>query len=454
MKPSLLFGLLLCGFLHGFMGLSLHHTTSVLVKTRETFKLADLQLLQAQVQTDSLCECRRLVLDAATGSSILQLDNMDPHFQSALTANYPAAKPQTEEEGHSYGIPSFLRSCDWVGRVVETGSTPQELVQNLRRSSSTRTLAPWTMTCLRMITSSFPVNNTTTNPVLPGYAQKTLLCAISQVIKAPAALDPVAAEDELIAVDTGEGLYLVQKFVSVPYKADHASATNLAKLWAKRPFPYSSAMNYDAAKMIVDTLAHIVIAEEKRPRLLDATCGSGTFLALAMERGMRVTGWDTNELCVQGSKRNLEFIFGSDTVEQDCDLHVRSCLEENSNGSFAYDCVASNLPWGINSSVRKDSNRDIPQSSKAGLTMMMSSIRRELPKGIPCAFVYKDIEERPETDRMDWWLEMGFQLLGTARIPQKNFALPFKGRKKKKKASPESERTGRSDCVVALVKTF
>eukprot|EP00536_Pseudo-nitzschia_multiseries_P016157 jgi/Psemu1/292398/fgenesh1_pg.1033_\ len=90
--------------------------------------------------------------------------------------------------------------------------------------------------------------------------------------------------------------------------------------------------------------------------LLDPTCGSGTFLALALARGFRVEGRDINPSVAEGAIRNLEHVFGRETVGALARVETRdSCnnseprtasasANATSNG-VDVSCVVANLPW-------------------------------------------------------------------------------------------------------------
>ena len=288
-----------------------------LVKTKETFKLADLQLLGGKLQTQSFADCRRLVLDAATGSSLLQLN---PHFNTTTSL-------LTEVKASL-----FLKQYHWLGRVLASGSSGENLVAQLRGDSFERDSAPqncpWTLNYLRMILSG--------DKKKLAYTQKTLLCAIAQQLQEPAALNPNQALDRLLLVESGKCIYLVKLLDTVD---NEKSLVN--DKWSQRPFPYSSAMNLEAATIVMDTLAHLVDQRQQLhaklppvsqpPCFLDVACGSGTFLALALERGMKVVGWDSNPACTTGSRENLEFLFGKSRVEHDCQIESRDSLLELSS---------------------------------------------------------------------------------------------------------------------------
>jgi hypothetical protein len=128
-----------------------------------------------------------------------------------------------------------------------------------------------------------------------GYSLKTLLCSVAPYIRAQPALDPKEASDQLILVDTTEsgitlGRILPHSTVKTP--ASQREQTFSKSTWTKRPFQYSSAIHPTAAGIVVDLLLDLILCRRREPsdtskriRVLDPTCGSGTFLAyfLALE---------------------------------------------------------------------------------------------------------------------------------------------------------------------------
>ena len=340
-------------------------------------------------------------------------------------------------------LPSFfLCQCDWLGLVLASGPTAKELVAQLCRdvscekdATTTPQNRPWTLNYLRMIPS-----NCSDEKV--AYTQRTLLCAVAQMLQEPAALDPSQALDRLILVEeSGSCIYLVK----IVHSTDDTEESLMSDKWSQRPFPYSSAMNLEAATIVLDTLAHLVFEqrrqqlqgqhffeakEEQPPRLLDITCGSGMLLALALERGMQAVGWDSNPACAVGSRKNLEILFGKNQVEQDCQIETRDSLLGISNQKMQamnVDCITSNLPLGHNTVNGADQ-----------IEQLLLVARRFLSGGVPCAFVLK----KP----IESWGQLGYRVLGQAHIPQRNFQLP--GQRQRDAPS------GRSDCVVIFVETL
>lgn len=490
-----------------------------LAKTKETFKLAELQFLEFDIQMSNACTFgdssnnigqeaafQHLLVDSATGSSLLgfeleeeggnsytqELWNYLLNLDRNTSAYFPAAAASAL---------SSLARCDWISLVLAQGSSPQDLCFQLEQwnkgSSKKVNLDLWTLDylCMQSSSSSRQRRNRSRRP----YTQKTLLCAISQALfPAKAALDPAASLNQLVLVETvsekrltyhnngddNSMFYLVKRLPELrPLPSLLSSSYNFLNNWRNRPFPYSSSMNPAAAEIVVDLLISIWqskhqafppnITDDNDPpkpyvqhqiqqqlRLLDPTCGSGTFLAYAIERGMHVTGWDISSTCIQGCKANLEHLLvgdsrrlnsnNNDNVLQDnscyeLELRDSSRLHQDRHGSsadYAVDCLACNLPWGLNTAKCTDEN-----------VRILQGLHKMLPPGVPCAFVAKE-NLQPQLQKI------GYRVLGQAHIPQRNFDLPQSEKKKKKKGADENQtqqrpqvRKGRSDCIITIAET-
>ena len=86
--------------------------------------------------------------------------------------------------------------------------------------------------------------------------------------------------------------------------------------------------------------------------LLDPTCGSGTFLALALANDFYVEGCDINPSVADGAIQNIEYLFDKEKVNEYANVEARdSCNpwrhDEPSSLNTINDisCVVANLPW-------------------------------------------------------------------------------------------------------------
>jgi hypothetical protein len=437
---------------------------TLLAKTKETFKLAELQLLEAQLQAQyppCLCplseECppfnlTRVLIDRLTGSSLLRLETH-------------RSGERSHEMLSSFSSISSLKRCDWIGEVIALAHNPDDFLTEIHclPSASMDRVGQWTLDYVRMDGTGVAV---TRNPscTQTRYTMKSLLCAVANALPSPPALDPNLADHHLILVDTIQSFYLIRTISPKPSSSstfgssERRRTTTLEKLWARRPFQYSSAINTGVAESVIEILNTLCRRRDadiannsngdgkllaSRLRLLDPTCGSGTFLAIAIARGFQVVGYDINPACVTGSLRNLEFIFSKDVVDdfasvQLCDSsRIRDVDQLCPPGKI--DCVVANLPWGRNSVEYADENRRI-----------LCSVRARIESGTPCAFVTRvpssaDLSESGALQDLPTSLftTTGFAVLGQAYVPQRGFALPS-GLKNKKKEKRKNGTNGKA----------
>jgi tRNA G10 N-methylase Trm11 len=169
----------------------------------------------------------------------------------------------------------------------------------------------------------------------------------------------------------------------------------------------------NVAEIVIDLLSDMTTQSSDAPvTLLDPTCGSGSFLAFAIGKGMRVEACDCNSSCVDGSVRNLKHVLGEEKVKSMTNIQLH---DSSSNmwkeSETEIDCVVADLPWGVNSIEYVEENSRI-----------LKSVRARLSTGIPCALVTRDPDPNIFTDS-------DFEVIGQAYVPPRDFALP-KGRKK------------------------
>jgi hypothetical protein len=418
-----------------------------LAKTTETFKLAELQLLEIQLQVDSRSgaySCERLLVDRATGSSLFLLT---VHDDDVLL------QPWRKNNNGNTFLPSSIRRFEWIARIVARGETAHALldsIQSLDDLGIRDDDGGWTLDYTRLQSSpALPYNKRDSVK----YTSKTLICCVAQSLGPRAALDPRTATDRLLLVDTDDGLFLVQKLDMQKNDNDSSSSgVSFLSKWKQRPFQYSSSINVNVALIVVDLLLDLVQQQRQHQqsgimngtndeeriaiRLLDPTCGSGTFLAAAIDRGATVVveGWDVNQRCVEGAQRNLEALYGGDgVVSTDCKVCLRDAGKARRSSESdlqLFDCMVANLPWGQNTLESYKENEKIIQN--------LSSF---LVRGAPCAFVTKK-------DATKQFEDGGFIILGTANIPQRDFVRP-KGYKKRLHDGDENDKST-SDCVVTI----
>jgi predicted Fe-S protein YdhL (DUF1289 family) len=223
-----------------------------------------------------------------------------------------------------------------------------------------------------------------------------LLCAVSRALPGEPSLsssssllqdNKVGSITPYIIIETSSQLYLAQKLSvrqsTIPtqdkvnfdlaqqqqqQQQQYISITDqFQSLWSKRPFQYSGAINIGVASIIIDMLSDALQLRQEQhqqlhtrvssmdsidntnnnmmstskkqriTRILDPTCGSGTFLALALMIWcgkyttatatatdssndtviVEATGIDSNYKCARGTMANLRHIFGLSTSDDD-----------------------------------------------------------------------------------------------------------------------------------------
>jgi len=479
---------------------------SLLFKTKETFKLAEIQNLEASLQTacsetfhdgssydnndndiknnnnENLVlryNLTRLVVDRATGSSLFRLDlqsktNDDTAF-TTVQHNGAEVFPGSEKLLLSKLLSlSSLQRCDWVGQVIEEGSDAPELVENLRirqnwslkKSSAEIDVDGWNLDYVRFVGEVTSRTRTGTGTrTKPTYTMKSLLCAVAHEIPARPVLDPSRTKTRLLIVDTttggpGSSSFLVR---CLDHRPRIVEKSPLQLEWAQRPFQYSSAINYEVAEMVMELL--ITLCDERQQNsqtraggenatrvLLDPTCGSGTFLALAMDKGFRVEGCDINPSVAEGAIRNLERVFGKSKAEalahvetrDSCDPWRNSESSSGANNNAVVSCVVANLPWGRNSILYVDENKRI-----------LRSVRSQIIAGTPCAFITRPSDSGEDKAPSLLFESTGFDVLGQAFVPQRDFLLPISKKTRKKNPGAQNSDTDRdkqNQCVITIAK--
>lgn len=317
----------------------------VLAKTTESFKLSDLYLLETKLQSQARnwTSPSLLGVDSQTGSYLIRLDS-----------NFFGSSD------------SFSPSCcidrfDWKGNVLASGSNGENLINDLIQKTEAKRIDD-----LECFTLDYYFMGKLKDK---DYLSKNLIGRVSQIIQAPVALFPDISTTKLILIETVEKVYLVRK--SSVMKKKNAANNMVKDLWSGRPYQYSSAINPTIGLIVVDILydlCSLSMSKEKnqkrnsndnsgRIKLVDLTCGSGTFLAYAIEKGMNVVGFDLNDRCIEGTKQNLSYLFDVPTVTNRtkliaCDSSSCDIIENNT-----FDCAVTNLPWGQNTEIKnKDDN--------------------------------------------------------------------------------------------------
>lgn len=330
-----------------------HGNPQIIAKTTESFKLSDLYLMEAQIQatlleSDSLYSdnmhkyVSTLTMDPQTGSYLLEINSnklIDAAYQQVGTGNIV----------HNVERPSCLNRLDWIGEVIASGTCGQTLIDQLEISENTTDLLD-------------KIHDFTLDYLCMGYMRekdfstsKTLTCRIAQSIPRRAVLDAKKAKTNLLLIETSDCIYLTKKYI-LSSKMEHGSDVfNVAKRWPGRPFQYSSAINPIVAEITMSLLGDLS-KDKSRMILFNPTVGSGTFEAFALERGMSVTGFDINDKCVNGTIKNLQYMYGEDFTNKYIDIRVNDSTRLDKNLELNCNCAVTNLPWGQNTAIENEND--------------------------------------------------------------------------------------------------
>jgi len=433
---------------------------SFLFRSKETFKLAEIQNLEASLQipreelfhdeTQFILRynCTRLLVDRATGSSLFRLDLQckgakDETFTTINSVDGPDV-PRFMFSKTATGLIesqilslSSIRRCDWIGQVVVEARNPPQLIRKLQRheessrfSSDGIGIGEWTLDYAKMVGAN--ASKTT-------YTMKSLLCAVAHDMPTRPSLYPDLADKRFLVLDTSsrtptnatedtESSFYLIRHIDKRSVTDDKSSHQIK--WATRPFQYSSAINFELADIVIEILVTLCKSrnhsKDQKMVLHDPTCGSGTFLALAISKGLYVEGCDSNPSAVDGTRRNLEYLYSKKKVEICAQVEIHdSCAPWKDNESLSnatISCVVANLPWGKNSVLYIDENERI-----------LCSVRSQIQVGTPCAFVTRSSNADDNKSPTHLFETNGFHILGQSFVPQRDFLLPSGGKRKRKK---------------------
>mmetsp|Transcript_28787 Transcript_28787/g.60777 ORF Transcript_28787/g.60777 Transcript_28787/m.60777 type:complete len:615 (-) Transcript_28787:41-1885(-) len=497
-----------------------------IAKTVESFKLADLYWLEACVM--SYCQRRemqneyqtqsiekgtvsRLAFHRPTASYLLGHNVDTENTRNFQTNNSASLSSHDKLQGESnrniddmtiqtieMSLP--FRPCrfQYAARVIASGQTPSELLDNIHQIflNTAGGEKSWIIDYDTLEPLSNPKNPKKT------FSSTMLMCAVSRVVPGEPSLisahDPREHHDDIssyVIVETASRLYLAQKVSydgiesnrygsSYPQlDSENSIANEFRALWSRRSFQYSGAINLDVALTVVDILGDMLQRKDHSSpvRILDPTCGSGTFLALALMGWgnnfiVEGTGIDSNSKCAQGTVNNLKHLFPH--AIDDCDGNGNDCwkLKLDSNNSLRsratiysedstqlpslaldkFDCAVANLPWNRNTfefhgtnDANSCTNTDILKASAGALkpgspfVIISSGDRNEQSgqsnnKNQDTAFNARTVLE-----------SIGFCVLGEATIPPKGFNLPM-GKKMVMTTKNKKKVKRSSDCLITV----
>lgn len=386
----------------------------VLAKTKESFKLSDLYLLETRLESQvrNWTNPNIIGIDRNTASYLLRIDKNASLFTG------------DDENDTECSKLSCLNRYDWTTKkVIATGSSGEDLVKNLIQQCESVSIQNLDAFTLEYVCVGFMKDK--------DFTSKNLISRVAQCIPSPAALNSKTAKTKLVLIETPNQLYLAQR------QELYSKESSVTKNWSKRPYQYSSAINPTVALIIVDLLYDLTVNTSTHKRsqmisLLDATCGSGTFLAFALDKGMKVFGNDIKEKCIEGSAINLRYMFNEEMVKSKTTLTVGDFALDNLHGdSNLYDCAVTNLPWGQSTEIKNENDN----------LKILQRIFSQLHEGAYCAVISKSNVDAE-------LVSVGFNLMGKASIPPSEFVLPTSKKGKKKQLQKVS---GKTNCIISIV---
>ncbi|KAL7440744.1 hypothetical protein ACHAXM_007443 [Skeletonema potamos] len=441
------------------ISLALQPCFQYVAKTTESFKFADLYWLQANVMAysenpESVVE--KLAFHRPTASLLLGYN-------------------RTTSSGSDQQLPFPSDRVQYVGRIIASGVNAQELLANIRETTST-------CNCL------WTLEYDTFEPLAGRqFTTSMLMCAISRLLSGEPLLGRNDSDDATIIsyllVESSSKLYLVEKLTvdNQMHEMYDDDVKRFRQKWSRRPFQYSGAVNIEIAITVVDMLHRLLqkngddLKDNRRIRVLDPTVGSGTFLAAAAtlwnSRGrddenwsLEVVGIDSNSKCSEGTIQNLRKLLGVECIaEGEGESNAKSWDFINSKSEIdsratiycgdsvelisskllgdEFDCVVSNLPW----------NRNTYEYKEDTCSCTRSEIMRRLPKvlkpGKPVIVVSGGSDD--SFNAKCCLQSIGFSVIGEVSIPPAGFSLPCSRKKKSIEATDQSAKRN-SDCMITI----
>lgn len=490
-----------------------------IAKTVESFKLADLYWLESCVM--AYCQSASTRSDSSSGISSGSAWEVRRLAFNRPTASYllgcyiscntlPSLSAENSHDGHHDNrllspslslrgdVPFRKNRCQYVAQIVASGSSPPELLENISKGASSVT-RNWTLD----YDIVEPLQQT--NHPRRSFSSTMLMCALSRILPGEPMLTLSTSSPEMQAdivqymiIETSSRLYLAQKRVC-DIDASEGSESDLQSRfrssWSRRPYQYSGAINLDVAIAVVDILRDLSLirrnSNPKLVRLLDPTCGSGTFLALAMMMwgegySVEVTGIDSNPKCARGTIHNLQHLFDMPVVEhatggssEDVDswsltlnsnstpmsskatIYSGNSVNLQSFTTDQFDCAVANLPWNRNtfefqveavgsSCTNSRIIEAIAASLLPGSPFVVISGGNQGENQLRLAQSTSNELQLPFNARQ--CLEnIGFQVLGEATVPPRGFHLPVSGKKDSSQLIATQEQVLRSsNCVITV----
>ena len=134
----------------------------------------------------------------------------------------------------------------------------------------------------------------------------------------------------------------------------------------KRPFPHPSSLHPKVARALVN-LSEI----KENQSMLDPFCGTGGLLIEAGLMNIKSIGYDISRIISDGCKKNLEY------------FQIKNFKIFNANALkilHKFDCVVTDLPYGLNSNVIVENKKSDGKSRRLNLKIQKKNFYGDLEK--------------------------------------------------------------------------
>jgi len=450
-------------------------------KTMESFKLADLYWLESRVM--ALCnqegkgEIQKLAFHRPTASHLL---------------GYNITSSNAEKCGKMKNLPFRSHRFQYSAEVIASGQTPEEFIHNVvleTENKQDQTCKFWTLDLDIFEPYQDPVHRNRT------FTSSMLMCALSRALPP----EPILCVQEkngdivpYVIIETSSRIYLGRKISTntlTPLGVKQTTAKEFRSSWSRRPFQYSGAINLDIAFVVIDILGDLVgvnspgsrregcEAMNRKVRMIDPTCGSGTFLGVALkvwgkehDVDLDLVGVDSNPKCALGTARNLKRMFLRDNIPQVKDgkeiweliltPSAKATIFTGDStslipllGEEKFDCGVANLPWNRNTFEFRGQDNDHDERSTNN--KILEAVTSILKPGASLVVISGERKgEDSHFDTRQCLIGIGFDIIGQVSVPPAGFFLPKSEKKNmnggREKGMSDEVAVKSSDCVITV----
>lgn len=181
-----------------------------------------------------------------------------------------------------------------------------------------------------------------------GYSSKELGSIIWKNLRSPS-VNLENPDAEIIFFFSKNAVYCCLLLADINYFYDK-------RKFNKKPFRHPSTLHPKIARAVVN-----LAVKNKKEKIIDPFCGSGSLLIEAGIMGMEIEGCDIDRTMIEGCKKNLEY-FGINKYK----LKIEDAMSIRDA-----EYIAADLPYGLNSRA---------QSSGEKISMKLASNKPRLEK--------------------------------------------------------------------------